>query len=312
MRRTGRLKESLALLKEVEELSELDSGVHRLLALGFAVTLHHLGQDAESEAWCRQLEPAPDGALDWGAEMDLLCIQADSRLRAGDAHGARELIHELRATADRAGVAEPCVVPWQSIAIAAELRCGYVSAADEIVASVESSCQRLLCLWPRIVVATGRALLAERAGNHSVADEQFRHALQFHCETQLRLAEADTLTEYGRFLARRGRDARAREVLGEAVRLAERCSAGALAQTAHAELKLLGGRRRHRTDPNSLTISEVRVAELAASGRTNKEVARHLGVGEGTVETHLHGVFAKLGITSRHQLRSRLSQLTPH
>jgi DNA-binding CsgD family transcriptional regulator len=52
----------------------------------------------------------------------------------------------------------------------------------------------------------------------------------------------------------------------------------------------------------------VRVAELAAEGLTNREVAQALFVSEKTVETHLGRVYRKLGIKSRHALPGALAE----
>ena len=52
----------------------------------------------------------------------------------------------------------------------------------------------------------------------------------------------------------------------------------------------------------SLTPSEMRVAELAAAGGTNREIAQTLFVTEKTVETHLGRAFRKLDISSRRRL----------
>jgi DNA-binding CsgD family transcriptional regulator len=71
---------------------------------------------------------------------------------------------------------------------------------------------------------------------------------------------------------------------------------------AHAELGRIGG----RTRVEGLTPAEHRVAELVAEGRTNREVAAALFLGERTVETHLTHVYAKLGVRSRTELARRL------
>jgi DNA-binding CsgD family transcriptional regulator len=55
-----------------------------------------------------------------------------------------------------------------------------------------------------------------------------------------------------------------------------------------------------------LTPTERRVAELAATGRSNKEIAQSLFVTINTVEGHLSHAYAKLGIRSRAQLAHRL------
>ena len=72
----------------------------------------------------------------------------------------------------------------------------------------------------------------------------------------------------------------------------------AWAEQARAELGRIGGRTREE----GLTPAEQRVAALVAEGRTNREVAAALFLGERTVETHLSHVYAKLGIRSRTEL----------
>ncbi len=51
-----------------------------------------------------------------------------------------------------------------------------------------------------------------------------------------------------------------------------------------------------------LTPRERLVADLAAQGHTNREIASRLKVGESTVKTHLHAVFRKLGLSNRTEL----------
>ena len=66
----------------------------------------------------------------------------------------------------------------------------------------------------------------------------------------------------------------------------------------------MGARR--PSPAGELTPTEQHVAELAAEGRSNKEIARALHVTVSTVEAHLSRVYAKLGVRSRSQLASRL------
>lgn len=67
------------------------------------------------------------------------------------------------------------------------------------------------------------------------------------------------------------------------------------------------GAPRRRSGPMSLTPAEQRVAERAAAGMSNPDIARDLYLARTTVETHLKRVYAKLGVDGRHQLPGQLS-----
>jgi len=77
------------------------------------------------------------------------------------------------------------------------------------------------------------------------------------------------------------------------------------AEASRAELERVGARK--APDAGELTRAERRVAELAADGLTNKEIAHRLVVTVSTVEFHLSKTYAKLGIRSRAQLAARLA-----
>ena len=62
-------------------------------------------------------------------------------------------------------------------------------------------------------------------------------------------------------------------------------------------------------EKHELTVSERRVAELAAQGRSNPQIAQALFVTRKTVETHLGRVYSKLGIAGRAQLAAALAQV---
>ena len=76
------------------------------------------------------------------------------------------------------------------------------------------------------------------------------------------------------------------------------------AEAARAELSRVGARRPQGA--GELTPTERRVAELAATGLANKEIAQELVVTVNTVEFHLSNTYAKLGIRGRAQLAGRL------
>ena len=90
--------------------------------------------------------------------------------------------------------------------------------------------------------------------------------------------------------------------------LATVCGAAPLAARAETELVATGARPRRiaMRGVESLTPSERRVAEMAARGPTNREIAQALFVTQRTVEVHLTSIFRKLAINSRSQLVAAL------
>ena len=124
------------------------------------------------------------------------------------------------------------------------------------------------------------------------------------------LERAKSLVELGAALRRVGQRVAARSLLFEALDLAASCGARPLAERARVELTAAGGRprreRRHGVD--ALTPSELRVAQLAADGYTNPQIAHSLYVTPKTVETHLAHTYTKLGITHRGQLPDALTE----
>jgi DNA-binding CsgD family transcriptional regulator len=125
-----------------------------------------------------------------------------------------------------------------------------------------------------------------------------------------RLVRAEALADLGAALRRSGRRADARPPLREALQLARRCGAAGLAKRAYDELSATGETVRRYTPigVESLTPSERRVAELAASGLTNRQIAQSLFLTVKTIETHLAATYDKLGIRSRQQLPAALSE----
>jgi DNA-binding NarL/FixJ family response regulator len=117
--------------------------------------------------------------------------------------------------------------------------------------------------------------------------------------------QARTLLALGRALRRAKRWGAARAALQEAETVFHGVGSLGWVEAAQSELARVGARRPSRS--GELTPAEQHVAELAAEGRSNKEIARALHVTVSTVEAHLSRVYAKLGVRSRSQLASRLA-----
>jgi DNA-binding NarL/FixJ family response regulator len=124
------------------------------------------------------------------------------------------------------------------------------------------------------------------------------------------LERAKSLAELGAAHRRAGQRAAAKEVLGEALDLAARCGARPLVDRLREELKAAGARPRRdwRTGAEALTPTELRVARLAAEGKTNRQIAQTLYVTLKTVEGHLARVYQKLGVAGRTGLPAELGE----
>jgi DNA-binding CsgD family transcriptional regulator len=156
------------------------------------------------------------------------------------------------------------------------------------------------------IEARSRALLSDSTG----ANDLYREAIERFSRTRLRpeLARAHLL--YGEWLRREGRRVDAREQLRTAHHLFDAIGMEAFAERARRELLATGEKARKRSagTREELTPQEGQIARLAREGLSNPEIGAQLFVSARTIEWHLRNVFAKLGIASRRQLRTALSE----
>ena len=152
--------------------------------------------------------------------------------------------------------------------------------------------------------ARSRALL----GEGKAAEGSYREAIARLSRTRLRpeLARAHLL--YGEWLRRANRRVDSREQLRIADQMFTEMGARAFADRTKRELLATGQRvRKHTAETrDDLTVQEAQVARLARDGVSNAEIGQRLFISRSTVEYHLHKVFSKLGISSRHQLEHAL------
>ena len=143
------------------------------------------------------------------------------------------------------------------------------------------------------------------AGRPKLRAERLDEAVENLANSELRIEEARARVDFGIALLRAGRKSDGTGQLEAGLELAMAGGARRVAEAAATELEIAGAAPK-RLSFDELTASERRVAEFAASGKTNREIADELFVTPKTVENHLTRVYAKLGIGSRRELEGAL------
>ncbi|WND36813.1 AAA family ATPase [Streptomyces sp. BB1-1-1] len=228
------------------------------------------------------------------------------RAATGDPAGALHDFLECGRRQTAREVVSPVVTPWRTAI--AECRLALGGGEEALALATEEL--RLARVWntPRTVGRALRVLGTATGGRRGLelAEEAVRTLRDAPVDTHVELVAA--LIAQGRQLAATGDRGRARDCLREAAELAERKGALRLLATAGEALRESGARGAvtARTGSGALTGSERRIAELAADGRTNTEIADLLHLARRTVETHLTSTYRKLRIRRRTELPGAL------
>lgn len=170
--------------------------------------------------------------------------------------------------------------------------------ASELVRRGEATCRPTLSA----TAARGRALVLGARGDLDGALASAREAVDTYARLNLPFEHARCLLVLGEVQRRAKQRKAARDTLTAAEAAFDRLGARLWSERAKAERARIGG----RTTIEGLSETELRVAKLVASGRSNKEVAAELFVSVRAVEANLSRVYAKLGIESRTELARRL------
>jgi ATP/maltotriose-dependent transcriptional regulator MalT len=224
-------------------------------------------------------------------------------LSLGDFEAADRALGPLLPPVEAAGLREPIHAFFLPDAIEALIGVGSSERADRLLRMVEDRAGALERTWALAAAARCRGLLVASRGEPDVALRKLDEARRLYEETGMPIELARTLLAKGQIERRARRKALARSSVQEAQEIFERHGARLWAERASAELDSLG---LHRSGADELSPAERRVAELAASGSTNREIASTLFMSPKTVEAHLAHCYSKLGIRSRAQLGTRL------
>ncbi len=178
-------------------------------------------------------------------------------------------------------------------------------AADVVSNRLEEPAKRQPLPWTVAMAGRGRGMLAAARGELDEAVHFYDRALTVY-DTSLAMPfeRGRTLLARGQVYRRAGHRRSARADLTEARTVFAGLGARAWAARVDTEFGRLGGRV---SAGSNLTRSERMVADLAATGRSNREIAAELVVSIRTVESQLGAVYRKLGVRSRGQLTAALA-----
>ena len=303
--RIGNLADAEADARVALETGPRLPGLHAAVALAALLeTLAERGEFEAAEAADERYRLAEQFPTTMQAGW---LIAARGRLRLAERRPAAAL-DDLLAAGDlfaRLRISTPSIAPWRSDAALAHLALGAQAEARALAAEEVTLAQAFN--GPRTLGVALRAAGLTDGGRRGI--ELLRQAVRVLEGSGARLEHARAMADLGAALRRAGQRADSREILRPALDLAHRCGAIALTERTRTELVAAGGRPRRLvlSGLDSLTPSERRVAQLAADGLSNRDIAQNLFITARTVEGHLTHAYQKLAITSREQLPAALA-----
>jgi DNA-binding CsgD family transcriptional regulator len=223
-------------------------------------------------------------------------------LSQADIAAAEDWLDQADRHAAAMGWREPSVRWWTGDRVELLLELGRTDDAVRLLDRWEEDAVRVEREWVIAHVTRCRGLVAAARGDLEAALDLLARAVVEHETIGDPFGRGRALLAVG-IVRRRMRHKRpAREAIEAALEAFETVGASGWAAKARSELGRISG----RTRAEGLTAAERRVASLVAEGRTNREVAAALFLGERTVASHLNHIYAKLGVRSRTELALRL------
>ena len=302
----GDLRAAVADLKEAIELS-VAHGTRLNWSYNIGFLAYALLEHGEADEAARVIDR---GGFPEELPLDQVHLvwfrlhRARVRIATGSPERGVEELRQVGQTVQLLPFDNPGTAPWRSWAAEGLRLLDRNDEARELAADELAITRR----WgdPHTIGAALRVLGLVEGGTAGIG--LLREAVEVLAGSQARLAHTRALVDLGAALRRANRRAEACKFLRAGVDLAREVGAFGLAERANDEIAAAGARPRkvRRTGLDALTASERRVAQLAAAGMSNKEVAQTLFVTIKTVEVHLSNAYRKLDINSRGQLDSAL------
>lgn len=281
----------------------------RAAALGrLAIVAAHTGTEADARELARQAleiatldashEDDPRAALSRGGEAAIWALGTLS-LALGDAAGAVRHLRPMADTLLDAGIREPGELRFVLDEVESSLALGDVEAARARAAVLEDLARRSKRRGARAMAAIASGQVIGATGDPAAAVERLSAAVELSRDLPTPMLAGRALLALGRVERRAKRRGAARAMLADAVELFTELGASRWVGVAKSEMARIGGRT---ASTDALTPTEAAVAELVATGMSNREVAAALFVTPKAVEANLARIYAKRGVRSRTEL----------
>jgi len=238
----------------------------------------------------------------WWAAV-LLSVLGFVEFAAGDYRAADDALSRMGRLLDQIGISDGLLDRTEPFHAELLVQLGHLDRAREALARLEHRGRTFPRTWIDVTLPRTRAIVLAADGDLRGALAALE-SLDPGIAARLPLELGWTWLTKGRLHRRAKQRRAAADAFAQAAAIFERLGAEAWAERVRAELDMVGPRRR---TPDELTATERRVAELAAAGITNREIARAVFMSEKTVEAHIGRVYRKLGIRSRAELGARMA-----
>lgn len=302
---TGRWAELDRLLTAADSISAVHDFVlvDREIASCTAQLHAFRGDVVAAAAALSRARAMPPGAAPPPAATEVALMRASgwTAIAAGDFEDA---YRRFRATFLNNADPAHFVVSYRAVAEMAwaAARCGRAEEAEPLIAKIG---RRVMAKPPtRLRLLQHQALALVNLGHR--AEQHYKLAVFDPAGEQWPVDRARARLHYGEWLRRARRPTEAKALLSAALEVFDSLGATPLAEIARNELRAAGVASTDAPPHNALqalTAQERQIVEMAAAGRTNREIAERLKISPRTVASHLYHVYPKLGVTRRHELR---------
>lgn len=299
--RTGQPGEAERLIDEAVTIGAgTGSSTWEAVALAPAALVDAFrGRHAEAAARAHRI-------LELIGDSDEPLIEAHARailgflaLTDGDPVTADRELSRADAALEKMGMIEPAPYRFHADHVEAVVAIGDLERAEGLVRRLEARRAILPKPWTVVMAARARGLVAAARGDLEAAEASCRAALAGYPALAMPFERGRDLVLLGVLLRRRRRRAEAADLFDEAAAVFDAIGSPRWADRARDELARLGTQA---GEAGQLTPSEERIARLAGSGLTNREVADRLRISPKTVEANLAKAYAKLAIRTRAEL----------